>query len=163
MNTFSGAYQNSRESVLNEKKLVIERQKNDIVNAIKKEYGVSSFNSLTESEKKSFKSLILEMWNAESGLTRKGEKFLLESKTVLTADSTDEQIEKYFKREAFAAVKDKVAGNISQGRLEEILKSIKASMDEMHKSKISTKSIKEWLLRLICEENARMIRSFKLN
>lgn len=163
MNTFSGAYQNSRESVLNEKKLVIERQKNDIVNAIKKEYGVSSFNSLTESEKKSFKSLILEMWNAENGLTKKGEKFLLESKTVLTADSTDEQIERYFKREALSAVKDKVAGNISQGRLEEILKSIKAGMDEMHKSKISTKSIKEWLLRMICEENARMIRAFKLN
>ena len=43
--------------------------------------------------------MLNEMWNASTGITKKGKDFLNESKAVLTEKSTDEQIEKFFKKE----------------------------------------------------------------
>lgn len=163
MNTFSNACQNSKNNVLSEKKIVIDRQHNDIVNAIKKEYGISSFGSLTESEKKSYKALILEMWNPNDGLTRKGERFLNESKTIITADSTEEQMVKYFTREIGEYAKGYVNGSVSLTRLEELTREVKSSMDEMRGSKVPSKLLKETLFQIICKEVLKNVRTFKLN
>lgn len=163
MNTFSNACQNSKANVLSEKKVIVDRQHNDIVNAIKKEYGISSFNALSESEKKSYKSLILEMWNPTDGLTKKGERFLNESKTIITADSTEEQIAKYFTREILEHAKAYVNGNISISRLEELTKQVKVSMDEMRGTKVPAKLLKETLYQIVCKEVVKNVRAFKLN
>lgn len=163
MQSFSNACQNSKTNVLNEKNNIIDRQHNDIVNAIKKEYGISSFASLTESEKKSYKTLLFEMWSPKEGLTKKGERFLNESKTIITADSTDEQIVKYFSREILEQVKSYVNGGISIARLEELSREVKTSMDEMRGSKVPAKLLKEALYQMICKEVLKNVRGFKLN
>lgn len=163
MNTFSNACQNSKNAVLSQKRDVIERQHTDIVNAIKKEYGITSFSSLTEGEKNSYKTLLLEMWSPSDGLTKKGLRFLNESKTILTVDSTEEQIVKFFTREIIESAKSYVAGNISIGRLEEVAKTVKSEMDEMHGTKVPAKLLKETLCQIICKEVIKQIRGFKLN
>ena len=162
MGSFNTAYQNSKDSVLREKRELIDRQHVDIINAIKKEYAVESFTTLTESEKRSFESLVLEMWSPKEGLTAKGEKFLNESRTILTKDSTEEQIERYFKRVASAHIKNNVNGNLALGALEEKLKEIKKDMDEMRGEKVSTVNIKRWTLEIMLDEAKRAVRSFKL-
>lgn len=163
MNTFSNACQNSKNAVLSQKRDVIERQHADIVNAIKKEYGITSFSSLTEGEKNSYKTLLLEMWSPSDGLTKKGLRFLNESKTILTVDSTEEQIVKFFSREIMESAKSCVAGNISIGRLEEVAKTVKSEMDEMRGTKVPAKLLKETLYQIVCKEVVKQIRGFKLN
>lgn len=163
MKKFNDACQNSKTSVLNEQKNVAERQHKDIVNAIRKEYGIDCFSKLTESEKKSYHALILEMWNPETGLTKKGIRFINESKSILTSESTDEQMEKYFLKEMYPSIRGVVAGQISMDRVQEVSKQVKRNMEEMHKAKISSKLLKEALWKEIAREVAKTIRAFKLN
>lgn len=163
MKNFNDACQNSKTVVLNEQKSVAERQHKDIVNAIRKEYGIDCFSKLTESEKKSYHALILEMWDPETGLTKKGIRFINESKSILTPESTDEQIEKYFLKEMLPSIKGVVAGQISMDRVYEISKQVKSDMEEMHKSNVSSKMLKESLWKEIAKEVAKVIRAFKLN
>ena len=98
MKSFENVYNTSKNVALNEQQKVFAADKDKLLAAIKHEYGVKDFNSLSEAEKSSYKSMLNEMWNSSTGMTEKGIAFLNESKAVLTEQSTDEQIEKYFKK-----------------------------------------------------------------
>ena len=98
MKSFSTAYHISRKENKAEKETLIEQEHIKIVAAMKHEFGINNFGTLTEAEKKSYRSMLNEMWTRENGLTEKGIKFLTESVAPLTKDSTPEQIEKQFKK-----------------------------------------------------------------
>ena len=69
MKTFSSAYYISKKQSIAEKETLIEQEHNKIIAAMKKEFGINSFSTLNESEKKSYRSMLKEMWNREKGLT----------------------------------------------------------------------------------------------
>lgn len=161
MNTYSNAYNNSKSDVTKKETSIIEQQHKLVVEAVKKEHGISSFSNLSEAERASYKSMILEMWNPNKGLTKAGQLFLNESKSVITPDSTEEQIQKYFKKEMLVHAKSCAQGNISNDRFAELAKTVKAEIESSYTKKIQSKLIKTWLYDLVSKEVASIIRSFK--
>ena len=161
MKTFSSAYYISKKQSIAEKETLIEQEHNKIIAAMKKEFGINSFSTLNESEKKSYRSMLKEMWNREKGLTAKGIKFINEAAAPLTPDSTPEQIKKAFQREIKATINNYLAvllggnGNISDaGKL-------KSKLESELKKKISTKECKQWIYEIVSKELAKKINAFK--
>ena len=161
MKTFSSAYYISKKQSIAEKETLIEQEHNKIIAAMKKEFGINSFSTLNESEKKSYRSMLKEMWNREKGLTAKGIKFINEAAAPLTSDSTPEQIKKAFQREIKANINNYLAvllggnGNISDaGKL-------KSKLESELKKKISTKECKQWIYEIDSKELAKKINAFK--
>ena len=161
MKTFSSAYYISKKQSIAEKEALIEQEHNKIIAAMKKEFGINSFSTLNESEKKSYRSMLKEMWNREKGLTAKGIKFINEAAAPLTPDSTPEQIKKAFQREIKANINNYLAvllggnGNISDaGKL-------KSKLESELKKKISTKECKQWIYEIVSKELAKKINAFK--
>ena len=161
MKTFSSAYYISKKQSIAEKETLIEQEHNKIIAAMKKEFGINSFSTLNESEKKSYRSMLKEMWNREKGLTAKGIKFINEAAAPLTPASTPEQIKKAFQREIKANINNYLAvllggnGNISDaGKL-------KSKLESELKKKISTKECKQWIYEIVSKELAKKINAFK--
>ena len=161
MKTFSSAYYISKKQSIAEKETLIEQEHNKIIAAMKKEFGINSFSTLNDSEKKSYRSMLKEMWNREKGLTAKGIKFINEAAAPLTPDSTPEQIKKAFQREIKANINNYLAvllggnGNISDaGKL-------KSKLESELKKKISTKECKQWIYEIVSKELAKKINAFK--
>ena len=161
MKTFSSAYYISKKQSIAEKETLIEQEHNKIIAAMKKEFGINSFSTLNESEKKYYRSMLKEMWNREKGLTAKGIKFINEATAPLTPDSTPEQIKKAFQREIKANINNYLAvllggnGNISDaGKL-------KSKLESELKKKISTKECKQWIYEIVSKELAKKINAFK--
>ena len=161
MKTFSSAYYISKKQSIAEKETLIEQEHNKIIAAMKKEFGINSFSTLNETEKKAQRSMLKEMWNREKGLTAKGIKFINEAAAPLTPDSTPEQIKKAFQREIKANINNYLAvllggnGNISDaGKL-------KSKLESELKKKISTKECKQWIYEIVSKELAKKINAFK--
>lgn len=161
MKTFSSAYYISKKQSIAEKETLIEQEHNKIIAAMKKEFGINSFSTLNESEKKSYRSMLKEMWNREKGLTAKGIKFINEAAAPLTPDSTPEQIKKAFQREIKANINNYLAvllgGNVNisdAGKL-------KSKLESELKKKISTKECKQWIYEIVSKELAKKINAFK--
>lgn len=96
MNKFSQAYSNSRDKVLSEKRVLVEQEHTQIVNAMKTRFGIDDFSMLEESEKESYRSMLNEMWTRENGLTKAGIDFINEGVYKLTTEATPEQMLKKF-------------------------------------------------------------------
>jgi energy-converting hydrogenase A subunit M len=160
MKSFENVYNTSKNVALNEQQKVFAADKAKLLAAIKHEYGVKDFNSLTEAEKSSYKSMLNEMWNSSTGMTEKGIAFLNESKAVLTEQSTDEQIEKYFKKEFKACVENAVQA-MASGKECGCCKEIKAKVEADTKKKLSNKVAKQWMYAVCCDYIGSKIKSIK--
>lgn len=160
MKSFENVYNTSKNVALNEQQKVFAADKAKLLAAIKHEYGVKDFNSLSESEKSSYKSMLNEMWNSSTGMTEKGIAFLNESKAVLTEQSTDEQIEKYFKKEFKACVENAVQA-MASGKECGCCKEIKAKVEADTKKKLSNKVAKQWMYAVCCDYIGSKIKSIK--
>lgn len=161
MKTFSSAYYTSKRQTIAEKQKLVEQEHSKIIAAMKKEFGINSFSTLNESEKKSYRSMLNAMWNRNTGLTDKGIKFLTEAAAPLTPESTPEQIKKAFQREIKANINNYLAvllggsGNISDaGKL-------KARLEGELKHKISVKDCKQWIYEIVAKEIGKKIGAFK--
>jgi len=160
MKSFENVYNTSKNVALNEQQKVFAADKAKLLAAIKHEYGVKDFNSLSEAEKSSYKSMLNEMWNSSTGMTEKGIAFLNESKAVLTEQSTDEQIEKYFKKEFKACVENAVQA-MASGKECGCCKEIKAKVEADTKKKLSNKVAKQWMYTVCCDYIGSKIKSIK--
>ena len=160
MKSFENVYNTSKNVALNEQQKVFAADKAKLLAAIKHEYGVKDFNSLSEDEKSSYKSMLNEMWNSSTGMTEKGIAFLNESKAVLTEQSTDEQIEKYFKKEFKACVENAVQA-MASGKECGCCKEIKAKVEADTKKKLSNKVAKQWMYAVCCDYIGSKIKSIK--
>ena len=160
MKSFENVYNTSKNVALNEQQKVFAADKAKLLAAIKHEYGVKDFNSLSEAEKSSYKSMLNEMWNSSTGMTEKGVAFLNESKAVLTEQSTDDQIEKYFKKEFKACVENAVQA-MASGKECGCCKEIKAKVEADTKKKLSNKVAKQWMYAVCCDYIGSKIKSIK--
>ena len=160
MKSFENVYNTSKNVAINEQQKVFAADKAKLLAAIKHEYGVKDFNSLSEDEKSSYKSMLNEMWNSSTGMTKKGIAFLNESKAVLTEQSTDEQIEKYFKKEFKACVENAVQA-MASGKECGCCKEIKAKVEADTKKKLSNKVAKQWMYAVCCDYIGSKIKSIK--
>lgn len=161
MKSFSTAYYISRKENKAEKQALIEQEHSKIVSAMKHEFGINDFGSLNEAERKSYRSMLNEMWTRESGLTEKGIKFLTEAATPLTPDSTPEQIEKQFKKEIKANVIALVATLNSATPNFEHAATAKKAIEEQIGHKIPIKDCKAWMYDVLAKYLADKIRSYK--
>ena len=160
MKSFENVYNTSKNVALNEQQKVFAADKAKLLAAIKHEYCVKDFNSLSEDEKSSYKSMLNEMWNSSTGMTEKGIAFLNESKAVLTEQSTDEQIEKYFKKE-FKACVENVVQDMASGKECGCCKEIKVKVEADTKKKLSNKVAKQWMYAVCCDYIGSKIKSIK--
>lgn len=133
MNTYSNAYNNSRRDAKARDFAVYESQRVELVNAIKREYGISDFSVLTEGERNAARKLITEMWSPKTGLTKEGVDFINEGKRPLKKESTPEQVKHEFERRVLALLNNKFASsplfNASDAHnLAEIMDDIKGSI-----------------------------------
>lgn len=161
MKSFENVYNRSKHNAINEQQKAIAADKAKLVAAIKHEYGVQDFATLVnEAEKESFKAMLAEMWDRESGLTSKGVAFLNESAAVLTEKSTDEQIEKFFKREIKANV-DKIVETLVLGKECSFCGELKKKIETYTKKKVSTKTAKQWIFDVCCAFIGQKVKSIK--
>lgn len=160
MKSFDSIYNKEKNVAINEQQKVFAADKARLVAAIKHEYGVKDFNSVSESEKESYKAMISEMWNASTGLNEKGVAFINESVAVLTEKSTDEQIEKYFKKEIKACLEN-VMECMILGKDCDCVIDLKKSVEEGTKKKLSNKVTKQWIYDVCCAYVASKVKSIK--
>lgn len=79
MKSFLEVQQIHTDKILESNKIAADAQRVRLLGAIKTTYGISSFKSLSESEKAIYKRKINEMWNPITGLNSKGKMFILEA------------------------------------------------------------------------------------
>lgn len=161
MKSFSTAYYNSRKEVKADKAALIEQEHSRLVAAIKREYGVNSFSTLNEDERASYRSLINKMWSRENGLTEDGLRFITESVTVLTPDSTPEQIERAFRKGVKANVSNYIAAAGGNGTSWESAKDLKAKIEVEIGKRLSAKDCKKWIYAEVCAEICKKINAIK--
>lgn len=160
MKTFDRVLDKQKNIAVNEQAKAATADKARLIAAIKHEYGFADFNSLKESEKESYKAMINEMWNSSTGLNEKGVAFINESAAVLTDKSTDEQIEKFCKKEIKACA-DHIVNCMIMGKECKCLINLKKNVEEGTKKKMSNKVLKQWIYDVICPWIGAKIKSVK--
>lgn len=144
MKSFSSAYENSREEVKSQRAAIINQEHAEIVNAMKKTFGINNFSALNESERESYREMLHKMWNKEEGLTPAGVSFINESKTPITKKSTPEQVKSILKSKFKAAMNtiwsQASAGSAKSG-INEIYEEVKAVAAKEGAGALVTKAI----------------------
>ena len=160
MKSFKLVYNQKKSTAIAEKRSAVENDHARLVEAIKKEFVINDFSKLNENEKESYRAMINEMWNSETGLNEKGHAFINESIAPLTEKSTDAQIEKFVKREVKAHCQEICKCLAADGDCG-ILVELKKNVEEATKKKISNKSIKQWIYELCVKYMADKIKGLK--
>jgi hypothetical protein len=160
MKTFDRVLDKQKNIAVNEQVKAATADKARLIAAIKHEYGFTDFNSLKESEKESYKAMINEMWNSSTGLNEKGLAFINESAAVLTDKSTDEQIEKFCKKEIKACA-EHIVNCMVMGKECKCLINLKKTVEDGTKKKMSNKVLKQWIYDVICPWVGAKIKSVK--
>ena len=136
MKSFDSVYNNERSAAETSRRSKIDAEHASLVEAMKKEYGINDFTSLSEKKKAAFKSLINEMWDVNGGLNEKGRLFLQESVKPLTKESDSNEIKNYIRRNILPNA-EKILKNIVDGKRDEILENTKKEIEEKTGRKIS--------------------------
>lgn len=161
MKNFSSAYYNSRKEVKEDKRLLVEQEHAKIVAAMKKTFAINNFSELNETERKSYRSMLNEMWNKETGLTEKGIKFLTEAAAPLTKDSTPEQLKKAFQRDIKANIKDYLIALGSENSNWEDAAKAKKRIENESGQKLTVKDCKTWLYEIVNAYVVQKVKGYK--
>ena len=156
MKSFNKVYQTSKQRTLNEQQRMFASDKARLIAAVKKEYGIQDFNTLSEKEKAEYKSVINEMWSKDRGLNEKGLQFLAEGSMPLTEKSTDEKIESWFKKGIREDIDNVIMHIVSKGECERCVK-LKEQIEESTGRKIKVSLIRKWLGEEVCKYIATKI------
>lgn len=151
MNSYSTVYNNGKKAAKAEQLALYENQRVELVNAIKKEYAITDFSSITEGERKAFHKMISEMWSKESGLNKAGEDFINEGKRPLNESSSPDKVMKEYQRRVKTMLNNKFASsplfNTADARN---LAEIKGEIEEKIGSKLSIKDCRAWFYEVMC-------------
>jgi len=161
MKSFDSVYGKNRNNAINEQKAAIDKDHATIVAAVKKEFGINDFRTLSEAERDSYRSMINEMWNKEVGLTEKGVAFLNESKLPLTPESTDEQVVKFIKKSISPSV-ERILQDVILKKESKIVKETKAAIDSQIGKKYSNKLYRQQVGEILVAYVAKAVNSIKL-
>ena len=161
MKNYATAYKNSK-SVVNEARAIdIDKEHRVILEAVKREFGVSNFNELSDDDRAMYKSLILEYWTPTGGMTENGRKFLNESRIVLSPESTDDIIKRYFQREVKNDATNYMYGVLSGNTNGQSVANLKAGIEEQIGRRLPSKTVKEWLYEILYKHLQSRVKSLK--
>ena len=145
MKKFKSALLESKNEVLEMRKKKVSKEHKLILESVKDEYNVTDFSLLPKDKKQAMKSLILEFWNPKTGITNKGIKFINESVTTLTPDSTGEDIKKYVNALVNKNINTFLQSIQNPEKIKRLIDKVHNSIMDMTKKKIK----REQLARLI--------------
>jgi hypothetical protein len=160
MKSFKLVYNQQKSTAIAEQRSNIEKDHARLVEAIKKEYVINDFSQLNESDRESYRAMINAMWDKDNGLNEKGVAFINESVSVLTEKSTDEQIEKYVKREIKANCQE-ICKCLAAGGECSFLVNLKKNVEDSTKKKLSAKNVKQWIYEICVKYMADKIKGLK--
>lgn len=145
MKKFKSALLESKNEVLEMRKKKVSKEHKLILESVKDEYNITDFSLLPKDKKQAMKSLILEFWNPKTGITNKGIKFINESVTTLTPDSTGEDIKKYVNALVNKNINTFLQSIQNPEKIKKLIDKVHNSIMDMTKKKIK----REQLARLI--------------
>lgn len=145
MKKFKSALLESKNEVLEMRKKKVSKEHKLILESVKDEYNITDFSLLPKDKKQAMKSLILELWNPKTGITNKGIKFINESVTTLTPDSTGEDIKKYVNALVNKNINTFLQSIQNPEKIKRLIDKVHNSIMDMTKKKIK----REQLARLI--------------
>ena len=145
MKKFKSALLESKNEVLEMRKKKVSKEHKLILESVKDEYNITDFSLLPKDKKQAMKSLILEFWNPKTGITNKGIKFINESVTTLTPDSTGEDIKKYVNALVNKNINTFLQSIQNPEKIKRLIDKVHNSIMDMTKKKIK----REQLARLI--------------
>lgn len=163
MRSFKEVYVDNKNKVNENLKVAADKERVELLKAIRREYGIKDFNGLSESEKLQYKNLIKEMWSPETGLNERGRKLVNESKMTLSSESDEEQIKKYITKELKSDVKNYLLWIASEGVNGQNPNKIKKEIDSQMGKKVNSSLIKEVMLDVLGEYLKSKIKHSKIN
>lgn len=163
MRNFKEVYNNNKSKVDENLKIVADKERVELLGAIRKEYGVKDFASLSESEKAQYRKLINEMWSPESGLNERGRMLVNESKMTLSNSSEPEQVEKFFAKTIKGDINNFLLWIASDGVNGQSPVKVKKDMESQVGKKLDNKVIKKWLYELLRNHLEKKIGKIKFN
>lgn len=96
MKKFNDVVLSKRRELSKERKNKINEQRKEVLNRLMKDRYITSPYALNESARTSLKATMLQLWNPNTGLTKKGYKYLFESEIPdLTPQSTPDDIKNW--------------------------------------------------------------------
>lgn len=162
MKNYAHVYKNSKKVVNEAKAIDIDKEHRQILEAVKKEFGIVSFAGLNESEKNTYKSMILEYWSPKTGLTDAGIKFINESKMTLSEKSSDDVISAFVKREVKADATNYIYGILSGNTNGQSLANLKADIlkatGKKSLSKECVAACKQEIAQILCKHLCSKIK-----
>jgi len=160
MKSFNTVYNNKRNTAINEQRSIVDNDHARLLAAIKKEYGVNDFSTLSEEKKSSFKNIINEMWDKTNGLNEKGIAFVNEAMKPLTEVSDDDAIEKYIVRSLNANV-EKIFHDIVLEKDNKILAQIKSTVENDTHKKLTKKRYVEIIGKVLIPYLSKKVNAIK--
>lgn len=163
MRSFKEVYVDNKNKVNENLKVAADKERVELLKAIRREYGIKDFNGLSESEKLQYKNLIKEMWSPETGLNERGKKLVNESKMTLSSDSDEEQIKRYITKEMKSDLKNYLLWFASEGVNGQNPNKIKKDIDSQMGKKVNSSLFKEVIVELLTDYLVSKIKHTKIN
>lgn len=163
MRNFKDVYNDNKSKVDENLRIVADKERVELLGAIRQEYGVKDFKGLSESEKLQYKKLINEMWSPETGLNERGRMLVNESKMTLSDTSTPEQVQKYFTKVIKGDIANFLLWLASDGVNGQSPLKVKKEMEEQLGKKIDSKVLKNLLFEILCAYLKTKIGKTKFN
>ena len=160
MKSFNTIYNKERNNAINEHKSVVDNDRAKLLAAIKREYCVNDFSSLSEEEKVSYRNIINEMWDRENGLNEKGIAFVNEAMKPLTEVSDDAAIEKYIIR-SLSPNADKILQDLILDKQNKTLIQVKATVENDTHKKLSKKRYVEIIGKVLIPFLSKKVNALK--
>ena len=160
MKSFNTIYNKERNNAINEHKSVVDNDRAKLLAAIKREYGINDFSSLSEAEKVSYRNIINEMWDRENGLNEKGITFVNEAMKPLTEVSDDAAIEKYIIRSLSPNV-DRILQDLILDKQNKTLIQVKATVENDTHKKLSKKRYVEIIGKVLLPFLSKKVNALK--
>lgn len=163
MRNFKDVYTDNKNKLNESLRVVADKERVELLKAIRKEYGVKDFNKLTESEKNQYKNLINEMWTPSEGLNERGRQLVNESKMSLSSESTPEQIQKYFTKEVKSDINNYLLWLASDGVNGQSPIKVKKDIENQLGKKVNADVLKKALYEILCNYLKTKIGKTKFN
>lgn len=161
MKSFANVYKASRTEANNIKSMNIDSDRKVIIDTIKSEYGISSFSSISESERTKYKNMLLEYWSPKSGITSAGKDFIAESKQELSPKISDEAVKKIVQKQVRADATNFIYGILSKNTNGQNLSALKAEVEHSIERSISPKDFKNWVFEVLIKHLQSELKSYK--
>lgn len=94
-------------------------------------------------------------------MTENGRKFLNESRIVLSPESTDDVIKRYFQREVKNDATNYMYGVLSGNTNGQSVANLKAGIEEQIGRRLPSKTVKEWLYEILYKHLQSRVKSLK--